>query len=345
MNITTLRERSRGRRLERLIARGEFDAAMAILNDANRSNPDPERERLLLKLRNDAFHDLTRDSPGIEWPPSHSDRFADVDGVPEIAAADLNADAIRAGVFGRGALVVRGLLHSAQVDLLAHSVDQAFAGYDRSRHGKRVHPGDPWFAPFDLPNTAPADHPRRWIRSGGGVYAAESPRAMFHLVDVLRESGIVDLAQGYFQERAALSVLKTTLRIVEPEASIGAGWHQDGAFLGPDIRSLNVWIALTACGRDAPGLQMIPRRLDHVVGAGAGNAAFSWSIDSDLIDTLTEGAGPTWLDFEAGDVVFFDELNLHSTATRPGMVNQRKAVEAWFFSASHYPLDRVPLLV
>ncbi|CAN5504786.1 hypothetical protein BH23ACT3_BH23ACT3_01350 [soil metagenome] len=350
--MTAVRDRIRARRLERLLAHRDLDAAIALLTEDNRRNPDPARERHLLRLRNEAFHELTRRSSSgstiggpRSWPPPHSDRFAGIDGVPELAANDLDADALRAGVFGRGAIVARGLLDAAQVSLLADSVDRAFAGYDRSSHGKRVNTDDPWFAPFDISDVAPADHPRRWIRAGGGVYAAESPRAMFHVLEVIQQSGVARLVEKYFEERAALSVLKTTLRIVEPDASIAAGWHQDGAFLGQGIRSLNLWIALTACGRDAPGLQMIPRRLDHVVGAGDGNAAFSWSVDSDQIDVLTGGAGPTWLEFEAGDVVFFDELNLHSTATRPGMVKSRKAVEAWFFSASHYPLDRIPLLV
>ncbi len=343
--IDTLRERLAARRLERLLARRRFDEATAWLTEANRREPDPERERLLLRLRNEAFHCLDHRESAIEWPPPHSDRFAGVDGVPEVAADHLDVDAIRSGVFGRGALIVRGVLCDAQIDLLNDSVDHAFAGYDRSRHGKRVSADDPWFAPFEIPDAATGEHPRRWIRAGGGVYAAESPRAMFNLLEVLADSGIAELAEGFFEERAALSVLKTTLRIVEPDASIGAGWHQDGAFLGAGIRSLNVWIALTACGRDAPGLQMIPRRLDHVVGAGAGNAAFSWSVDTDAVEALTGSGEAAWLEFEAGDVVFFDELNLHSTATRPGMVNRRKAIEAWFFSASHYPLDRIPLLV
>lgn len=343
--MSSLRARMHDRMAERARSNGEFERAIQMLMQANRRSPSPERERLLLRLRNEAFHRLPQ-CASVAWPPSHSDRFAHVDGVPEISADQLSADAVRAGVFGRGALIVRGLVPHHDVEMLAADVDQAFAAYDRSRHGKRVDPADPWFAPFEISGEhAPAEHPRRWIRAGGGVYAAESPRAMFHLTDVLERAGITRLVETYFAERAALSVLKTTLRIVEPDASVGAGWHQDGAFLGAGVRSLNLWVALTACGRHAPGLQMVPHRIDQLVNAGTGGAAFSWSVDTERLREITGGVEPAWLEFEAGDAVFFDELNLHSTATRPGMSQRRKAIEAWFFAASHYPFDRVPLLV
>lgn len=344
--IAGWRERRADQRAERLVEQGDLDRAIRMLTEANRRRPDVHRERRLLDLRNAAFHPVPSGTAPGEWPPRSSGRFEEFDGVPEIDTADLDVDALRDGVIGRGALIVRGLLDAAQVALLSDCVDEAFNAYDRSKHGRRSDPDDPWFAPFESPDGPdPAGHPRRWIRAGGGVYAAESPRSMFHLLEVIRQTGVDRLAEAYFGERAALSVLKTTLRRIDPDAEVGSGWHQDGAFLGEGIRSLNLWIALSDCGRDAPGLQMIPRRLHEVVGAGVGDAAFSWSIDTALIDRLTDGRGPAWLEFEAGDAIFFDELNLHSTATRPGMTKRRTAIEAWFFSASHYPIDRVPLLV
>lgn len=339
-------ERFREGRIDRLEARGDLETAIERLTVMNRRRPDPGRERRLLQLRNEAFHRLDRSAPSSAWPPPHSNRFADCPTVPEVSADELDVDALRAGIFGRGALIVRGLFDGAHVEKLSHAVDEAFAAYDRSRRGSRVDLSDPWFHPFtseDGPDVA--SHPRHWIRNGGGVYAAESPRAMFDLIEALDQVGARGIAEEYFGERAALSVLKTTLRRIDPDLSVESGWHQDGAFLGESVRSLNVWIALTPCGRDAPGLKMVPRRLDSVVRAGVGGAAFSWSFDSALIDELTDGQGPAWLEFEAGDAVFFDELNLHSTATRPEMTKQRKAIEAWLFAASHYPLDRVPLLL
>ena len=50
----------------------------------------------------------------------------------------------------------------------------------------------------------------------------------------------------YFGEPPMLLARKGTLRRISHEGTSG-GWHQDGAFMGVGIRSLNVWLALTHC--------------------------------------------------------------------------------------------------
>ncbi len=47
--------------------------------------------------------------------------------------------------------------------------------------------------------------------------------------------------------------------------------------------------------------------------------------------------------FEPGDALLFDELFLHKTASDPEMRNPRYAIENWFFGASAFPGDYVPL--
>ena len=61
-------------------------------------------------------------------------------------------------------------------------------------------------------------------------------------------------------ERPALSANKCTLRRVPVDTN--TNWHQDGAFLGADVRTVNLWLALSDCGDDSPGLEIVPRRLD-----------------------------------------------------------------------------------
>ena len=61
-------------------------------------------------------------------------------------------------------------------------------------------------------------------------------------------------------ERPLISVQKTTLRKADP--SVRGAWHQDGAFMG-EVRSLNLWLSLSRCGDEAPGLDIVPRRLDE----------------------------------------------------------------------------------
>ena len=94
-------------------------------------------------------------------------------------------------------------------------------------------------------------------RKHGVIIAVESPPTLFDLIDVLSEAGMGELAQEYFGEAPAILARKMTLRRM-PHTASGV-WHQDGAFMGADIRSLNVWLALTHCGDDAPGLDVVGR--------------------------------------------------------------------------------------
>jgi hypothetical protein len=49
--------------------------------------------------------------------------------------------------------------------------------------------------------------------------------------------------------------------------------------------------------------------------------------------------------FNPGDVLLFDELFLHKTASDPDMPSPRFAVENWFFGPSAFPKDYIPLTV
>ncbi len=104
---------------------------------------------------------------------------------------------------------------------------------------------------------------RAWVRASGALWTADSPRMLFELLDVVDATGIGALVEGYFGERPALSANKCTLRRVPADAS--TNWHQDGAFLGRDVTTLNLWLALSPCGADAPGLDIVPRRFDDIL--------------------------------------------------------------------------------
>src|SRR4030081_1212417 len=109
---------------------------------------------------------------------------------------------------------------------------------------------------------------------------------------------------------------KGTLRRITREGTSG-GWHQDGAFMGVDIRSLNVWLALSHCGDDAPGLDVVARRLTGLVPVGDGAVA-DWAASPDAAEGVAAGALVRPI-FDPGDALIFDHLNLHRTAIDPGM--------------------------
>ena len=142
-------------------------------------------------------------------------------------------------------------------------------------------------------------------------------------------------------ERPALSANKCTVRRVPVETD--AGWHQDGAFLGP-VRALNVWLALTRCGRDAPGLDLLPRRLDHIVETGTHGSYFDWAVGAELVESLARETPIVRPEFEAGDALIFDDLLLHRTGVDSNMVRPRHAIETWCFAPSAYPQGHTPIV-
>ena len=135
---------------------------------------------------------------------------------------------------------------------------------------------------------------------------------------------------------------KTTLRKAEP--SVPGAWHQDGAFMG-DVRSLNLWVALSRCGDEAPGLDIVPRRLDEFAATGTDEAMLSYQVSQRAAEAAAGGVAIVRPVFEPGDAVFFDEMCLHQTASDPSMPNPRFAIENWFFGGSAFPREFFPVAV
>jgi len=175
---------------------------------------------------------------------------------------------------------------------------------------------------------------REFRRTAGGVLAVDSPRALFDVVETFEEAGIGNLVREYFSEPAALLAKKWTLRRTSHKAG-PSDWHQDGSFMGRDIRSLDVWVALSHCGDDAPGIDVVGRRLDEIVERGTEGAHLKWTVGPGVVERVAEGKIVRPI-FEPGDALIFDHMNLHCTAVDPAMTRDRYAIEAWFFAPSTY---------
>ena len=165
---------------------------------------------------------------------------------------------------------------------------------------------------------------------------------MFDVLEAFEEIGLAEPLTGYLGERPSLSVKKWTLRRV-PTTS-GTNWHQDGAFLGDDIRTVNVWLTLSRCGDIAPGLDVVARRFDRLAETGTSGAYFDWSVGDSVVRDVADGAPILRPVFGPGDALFFDNMFLHRTAADPAMTEPRYAIESWFFAPSRYPDDQVPLV-
>lgn len=313
---------------------------IATLSGTNRRRRDPKIEQRLVQLRLDAMPQLDRTQCLPSWPPAVPDSFPSTAGLPETERDNLTLESLQSAIFRHGCLLVRNLIDRPTVDQLVDDIDRAFAGYHAYVRGKSASKTAPWFVPF---NPHVGDPERDWCHAGGGVLAVDSPRGLFDVVEAFEEAGIGHLITRFLGERPALLAKKWTLRRVP--AGIEADWHQDGSFMGTDIRTINVWLALTKCGQDqdAPGLDVVARRLDHIVDTGTDGARLDWSVGPGMAERVAEGRIVRPI-FEPGDALLFDHLLLHRTDTHPGTSRDRYAIEAWFAAPSSYPPEQIPIV-
>ena len=268
----------------RLVKRNRFRDAIDLLTSANRTKRSSRFEERLVELRHEGFFHQTFPTGFSEWPPPIGSRFANHDGIPEISREQLSADVIRDGVFNRGSIIVRGLLSENDVRILRVGIKKAYEHHDMALAGASPAETTPWFVPFKpSPRDGEQDLDRVWFRRTGAELAADSPSGMFEMLEIFEANGIIELVDGYLGERPALSVKKTSLRRVPHDQPSEHGWHQDGAFLGQGIRTMNLWVALSDCGIDAPSMDMVPRRLDYIVPTGTEGAVFDWSVSTSQI--------------------------------------------------------------
>jgi hypothetical protein len=317
-----------------------LDAQIAELTARNRERRDPQIERRILELRHLAGIGLVQQANGggefvaarEPTPPAES-------GLPEIDPAELEPEAVRAAILGHGCALVRGLIPVDQAQALAGEIDRVFDARDEVG----VEGSDPagYYEAFKaVPPYGMME--RGFVADAGDTFAADSPRVMFETLDTFGERGLAEMITGYLGERPAISANKCVLRRVKPGG--GSAWHQDGAFLG-DVRALNVWLSLSRCGDVAPGLDIVPRRIDEIVETGTEGAIFNWSVSPAVAEREAGAAGIMRPIFQPGDALLFDDRFLHSTAIDPAMTETRYAIESWFFAPSAFPADYVPIAV
>jgi hypothetical protein len=331
--------RRRGGRKAKSRARADIFEEIGSLERTNREGPDPEAERRILRLRHEAGAQMVSDPPD---PASGAEPAFDLlpegSGVPEVAAEDLTPELVRAGILRSGCLLVRGYISREEAEHLVSEIDRSIEA--REAQGQNGAASDGYYEEFVPEPPFGGLAGRQWV-SSSGVWAADSPRLMFEMTEAFERSGLRSLVSGYLGERPALSVQKCTMRRVSPDAG-NNGWHQDGAFLG-DVRALNVWLCLSRCGDEAPGLDLVLRRLDHIVPTGTEGAAFDWSVSPAVAEDVAGDIPIVRPIFEPGDMLLFDDLFLHKTAASTEMPNSRYAVESWFFSPSAFPDEYVPI--
>ncbi len=320
----------------------ELLAEIAQLTERTRAHRDPDAERRLLRLRHLAGVRLTdKVESQASYPTPNFDRVPEGPQLPEFQPSDLSPSVLRAAILRYGCMLVRGLVDTDEATRFANKIDHAFKERAVDATGRETTPG--YYEPFQFagPYRTPA---RSWIEKGGALLAIDSPTLAFDLMELFAAGRVPELVAGYLGEMPVISAQKTTLRKVEP--SVKGAWHQDGSFMG-DVRSLNLWVALSHCGVDAPSLDIVPRRLEALVPTGTDDHDIS--IEHQVSQRAAEeAAGDTAIVrpiFRPGDAVFFDELCLHQTGAHTSMSKARFAIESWFFGGSAFAGSYAPFAV
>jgi hypothetical protein len=322
------------------LGRADLRAEIDRLTEANRRRRSSELDRMILYRRHELgmrLLDEAGDEPdhpdpaGVELPASEE--------LPEFTPEELTPELLRAAILRDGCALVRRLVprdaaieYAQKIDRLFDERAAAVDSYQTAGGQYEEFQPDPRCTPIDS---------RPWVRAGGGVLMGDAPSLAYELFELLAAAKLPSLVERYLGEPPMVTMEKTTLRKADP--SVPGAWHQDGHFLG-DVRALNLWLSLSRCGDESPGLDIVPRRLDELVAAGGEGTFLGYQVTD---ETAGEVAAPKRVVrpiFEPGDALLFDELFLHQTGSDPRMPKPRYAVESWFFGGSAFP-EYAPIAV
>jgi hypothetical protein len=328
---------------------GRYREAIAMLSEHNRRQPTPQWERWLVEWRYLVYQaepPQPRTTPPTAWDRMAPTLSKGASGVPEIGADQLNGQTLAAGILGHGALLVRGLVGAGAVAEMIDGIERAFEACSRWRTDGAPAEPSPWYSHVPVPDdNVMIQAGRPFVEEAGGVWTADSPRMLFQFLEVVQQTRVLDAITEYLGERPLLSVGKSTLRKVSADLAMPGDWHQDGAFLGESIRSVNLWLCLSDCGVEASGLDFVPRRVQRLLPTATHGSYFSWSIGHGLVVEEAGADGYCSPIFRPGDAMLFDHYFVHRTSRPEAIAHPRYAIESWFFAPSAYPADNVPLLV
>ena len=173
---------------------------------------------------------------------------------------------------------MRELIPSARAEFLATGIDNALAAFDAAVDGAPRRETSPWYVPF-TPNAGKYRVGGRrgtGCAASGGVWTADSPRMLFELIDLIDETGVGAVVTEYLGERPALSANKCTLRRVPIDSN--TDWHQDGAFLGAEVRSVNLWLVALALRRRRSRARHRSAATRRDARTGTEGAYFDWAV-------------------------------------------------------------------
>lgn len=319
-------------------ALAELDRLNALL-DRGALPVDPRLDEAMVALRHAAFAELDRRPGRPSWPPAFDDPFPGEAGIPSAAHADLTAAVLGGALTHHGCLRVDGLLSEDEAARFRQHIDEAFAARERAEAAGSADDVGPAFVPFDVGQAK-----AHGFGADGYVRTVDSPGALRELAATFARTGVTAVVTDYLGERPSMIANKWVLRR-SPTGKIGTDYHQDGAFLGEGIRTVDCWIALSHCGPGTgrPAIDLVARRFPGIIPS-PDDAAFPWSLTEQAVHDAAPDAPVLSPVFAPGDAIFFDELLPHRTTVGLDLTT-RYAIESWFVAPSSYPARHEPVVL
>jgi len=222
-------------------------------------------------------------------------------------AADAPASDIADCVFRNGVALVRGHYDRALIAAIAARAAERYAAEaDRVRRGEQ--------------------EPNRFRAVSIDEIEIDGRPAAELLVDDLAR-----LVAGLCLDTLQPAVRQSWVRCSEPgHRDLELPFHQDSRILNAPL--VNLWIPLSDCGRDIPGLEIVTRRIDGLIATLPHDptrnfyAGHGLEIDPDII--LAAFADALWHpEFKAGDVLMFRGTTVHRTHVTPTMAGERMSID------------------
>jgi hypothetical protein len=333
-------------RVEQLADAGRTVEATDLLAALNARDRDPASAIRLVDLRARAAATYETGAGRSPWPPVYPDPFPDLDRqIPEVDAPQLTSEVLAGSIAHHGSLIVRNVFSAAQAGRVVETIEHAHRAREQveARIDAGADDAAAWYRPLPSNRRITAALRKR-VGDGGGIWLADSPIATAQIIDGLAETNVLESVRGHFGERPVFSLQKSTLRRVAPVHKF-TSWHQDGSFLDADVRSMNLWLALSHCGgaEPTPGLEVVPKRVPEILPVD--NVMANYAISFEVVAETTADAPTVIPEFAPGDALMFDERCLHRTHLGLEMTRSRYALECWMFAPSHQSSKYTPLLI
>lgn len=340
----------------RKIKRGNWRAAISKMIDLYNRDQDSNRLIELRNLRLEAGEQLVRSGESQKitpCPPLCDNPFPGLSNeFPSIDATELTPDILAGAIRHHGALIVRGFADKQFCERSRDNIDKALSSAEkfysvrpevREKMLKEKFGQDIWFNLFSQIKGHSTSADAFMMSRTGAVWTFLSPKITHNLTRFFDRAGLRPILKKYFEDEPCLSLNKSVLRRVTPLEN-PADWHQDGAFMPSNIKSLNLWIALSECGEgtNCPGMDFVPRRFESVVETGTNGAYFDWSVSHRSVHEWYKDTPPIRPYFEEGDAIFFDHFNLHVTSHDETFTQPRYAIETWFFAQNYNAGNQTP---